>query len=110
MEAAKGKKDIIEPTFVYFPVVDGCAAIAKETGCDYFSVPVQLGVSVNDGSLDTLLIRYLQPSGAEKAINILGHANEYEKKLIAKCIEGLKGNIEKGIDFVANPPKKEESK
>lgn len=48
----------------------------------------------------------MQPNGAEKALNILDQANEYEKKLIKTAIEGLKGNIEKGIDFVKNPPAK----
>ena len=44
MEAVKGKKNIVEPTFVYLPGVSGGDAIAKETGCDFFSVPVELGV------------------------------------------------------------------
>lgn len=87
IKAAKGETGIIEPTFIYLPGVSGGEAIAKETGCDFFSVPVELG-----------------PSGAEKAINILGHANAYEKKLLEAAIKGLKGNIEKGVQFVANPP------
>jgi len=89
MRAAKGEKGIVEPTFVYLPGVSGGEAIAKETGVDYFSVPVELG-----------------PSGAEKALNILGNADEKEKKLIEACVKGLKGNIEKGVDFVKNPPPK----
>ena len=44
MKAAKGETGIIEPTYVYLPGVDGGDAIAKETCCDYFSVPVELGV------------------------------------------------------------------
>jgi malate dehydrogenase len=90
MQAVKGKAGIVEPTFVYLPGVDGGDAIKKETGCDYFSVPVELG-----------------PQGAVKAVNIIGAANEYEKKLLQACYTGLKGNIEKGIEFVKNPPKKE---
>lgn len=93
MQAAKGKTGIVEPTFVYLPGIEGGDAIAKETGCDYFSVPVELG-----------------KDGANKAVNILGSANAYEKKLLDKCCEDLKGNIEKGVDFVKNPPKKEEKK
>jgi len=87
IKAAKGEKGVVEPTFVYLPGVSGGDAIKEETGCDFFSVPVELG-----------------PSGAEKAINILSSANEYEKGLIKKCIEGLKGNIEKGVQFVLEPP------
>jgi hypothetical protein len=44
MKAAKGEKGIVEPTFVYLPGVPGGEAIVKETGCDFFSVPVELGV------------------------------------------------------------------
>ena len=44
MQAAKGEKGIVEPTFVYLPDISGGDAIAKETGCDFFSVPVELGV------------------------------------------------------------------
>ena len=64
-------------------------AIAEETGCNYFSVPVELG-----------------PKGAVKAQNIIGSANDYEKELLKACYDGLKGNIEKGIEFVKNPPEK----
>ena len=45
LKAAKGEKGIVEPTFVYLPGVEGGAAIAEATGVDYFSVPVELGVS-----------------------------------------------------------------
>lgn len=45
IKAAKGEKGIIEPTFVYLPGIEGGDAIAKATGSDYFSVPVELGVS-----------------------------------------------------------------
>ncbi|KAK6432337.1 hypothetical protein LTR95_011488, partial [Oleoguttula sp. CCFEE 5521] len=88
LKAAKGESGIIEPTFVYLPGVPGGDAIAKETGLEYFSVPVELG-----------------KKGAEKAHNIIGQANEYEKKLLKACYEGLGGNISKGVEFVANPPK-----
>lgn len=45
LKAQKGESGIVEPTFVYLPGVSGGDAIAKETGCDFFSVPVELGVS-----------------------------------------------------------------
>ncbi|KAK3673656.1 hypothetical protein LTR78_006561 [Recurvomyces mirabilis] len=93
MKAAKGESNIVEPTFVYLPGVEGGDEIAKETGCDFFSVPVHLG-----------------KDGAEKAVNIVKEANEYEKKLLQKCYEGLKGNIEKGVEFVKNPPPPPEKK
>lgn len=89
IRAAKGESGIVEPTFVYLPGVAGGDEIVKETGLEFFSVPVELG-----------------KDGAAKAVNIVKDANEYEKKLLTKCYEGLKGNIEKGIDFVANPPAK----
>lgn len=46
MRAAKGDKGIVECTYVYLPGVPGGDAIAKETGCDFFSIPVELGVSL----------------------------------------------------------------
>ena len=85
--ASKGKSGVVEPSFVYLPGVPGGEAIAKETGVDFFSVPIELG-----------------KDGAEKAVNVLANANDYEKKLLATAISGLKGNIEKGVSFVANPP------
>ena len=45
IKATKGESGIVEPTFVYLPGVSGGESIQKETGCDYFSVPVELGVS-----------------------------------------------------------------
>ncbi|KAF1812047.1 malate dehydrogenase, NAD-dependent [Eremomyces bilateralis CBS 781.70] len=88
IRAAKGETGIKEPTFVYLAGVEGGKAIAEATGCEYFSVPVELGTE-----------------GAVKATNIVGDANEYEKKLLEKCYEGLKGNIAKGVEFVNTPPK-----
>ncbi|EAW08599.1 malate dehydrogenase [Aspergillus clavatus NRRL 1] len=89
IKAAKGQSGIVEPTFVYLPGITGGDEIAKEAGADFFSTLVELG-----------------PNGAEKAINILQGVTEQEKKLLEACIKGLKGNIEKGIDFIKNPPPK----
>lgn len=47
-----------------------------------------------------------QPAGAKQAHNIVGSANDYEKKLLEACYAGLKGNITKGVEFVKNPPPK----
>ena len=44
IKATKGEKGIVEPTYVYLPGVAGGDEIAKKTGVDYFSVPVELGV------------------------------------------------------------------
>jgi malate dehydrogenase len=35
-------------------------------------------------------------------------ANDAEKKLLETCYKDLKGNISKGIEFVQNPPQKEQ--
>lgn len=45
LKAAKGEKGIVEPSYVYLPGVPGGEAIAKATGIDFFSVPIELGVS-----------------------------------------------------------------
>jgi len=45
IRALNGQSGIVEPTFVYLPGVEGGAEIAKITGCEFFSVPVELGVS-----------------------------------------------------------------
>src|SRR5690349_18621772 len=47
IKASKGEKGIVEPSFVYLPGVEGGAAIAKTTGTEFFSVPIELGVSLN---------------------------------------------------------------
>ena len=44
LKALNGETGIIEPSFVYLPGVPGGEEIAKETGVDFFSVPIQLGV------------------------------------------------------------------
>ena len=62
IQAVKGKAGIVEPTFVYLPGVDGGDAIKKESGCVFFSVPVELG-----------------PQGAVKAVNILGKISKISK-------------------------------
>ncbi|KAI6767877.1 hypothetical protein HG530_005886 [Fusarium avenaceum] len=89
LRAVNGEKGLVEPSYVYLPGVPGGEAIAKETGNDFFSVPIELG-----------------PNGAEKAINPLEGITEKEKALLAKATDGLKGNISKGVSFVHNPPQK----
>lgn len=46
VRAVKGEKGIVEPSFVYLPGVSGGDAIQKATGCEFFSVPIELGVSI----------------------------------------------------------------
>lgn len=55
IKAQKGESGIVEPTFVYLPGVAGGDAIAKETGVDYFSVPVELGVGCSPSLYDITL-------------------------------------------------------
>lgn len=45
LKAAKGESGIIEPSYVYLPGVPGGEEIAKTVGVEYFSVPIELGVS-----------------------------------------------------------------
>lgn len=46
LKAKKGEKNVIEPAFVYLPGVPGGEEIQKATGVDFFSAPIQLGVSL----------------------------------------------------------------
>lgn len=87
IRAARGESGIIEPTFVYLPGVEGGAEIQKLTGCDFFSVPTELG-----------------PEGVKKVFNVVSGANDYEKKLLEACYKGLTGNIAKGVEFIVSPP------
>jgi len=88
LRAVKGETGIVEPSYVYLPGVPGGEEVKQITGQDFFSVPIELG-----------------PSGVQKAINIVGKANDYEKKLLVEAYKGLSGNISKGVEFVLNPPK-----
>jgi len=86
LKAIKGAKGVVESSYVYLPGVPGGAEIAKKTGLDFFSVPIELG-----------------PNGAEKAVDILVDITPKEKELLDKSISGLKGNIEKGVSFAHSP-------
>lgn len=57
IKASKGEKGIVEPTYVYLPGVSGGEAIAKETGVDYFSVPIELGVRVKKIPLPKMIAK-----------------------------------------------------
>ncbi|KAF4783627.1 malate dehydrogenase [Colletotrichum scovillei] len=89
LKALKGEKGLVEPSYVYLPGVPGGEEIAKKTGVDFFSVPIELG-----------------PNGAEKAIDILGDITEKEQKLLEAAVAGLKGNIQKGVEFAHKAPQK----
>jgi hypothetical protein len=45
LKAAAGEKGVVEPSYVYLPGVPGGDAIAKTVGVEFFSVPIELGVS-----------------------------------------------------------------
>lgn len=51
IKASKGEKGLVEPSFVYLPGVQGGDAIAKATGTDFFSVPIELGVSARSNMM-----------------------------------------------------------
>lgn len=105
IKAAKGQKGIIEPSYVYLPGIDGGDAISKETGVDYFSVPIELGVSLDLVWTNRVrVLNAVKPLGAEKAQNVLSSITLEEKRLLEACKTGLKGSIEKGIQFIAKSP------
>ena len=62
IKAAKGEKGIVEPTFVYLPGVAGGDEIAKATGLEFFSTPVELGVSLQFSSVLRQLTDILDPA------------------------------------------------
>ncbi|GAB1197304.1 hypothetical protein APSETT444_006597 [Aspergillus pseudonomiae] len=95
IKASKGQTGIVEPTFVYLPGIPGGDEIVQATGVEFFSTLVTLGANT-----------IKQTNGAEKASNVLEGVTDKEKKLLEACTKGLKGNIDKGIDFVKNPPPK----
>jgi malate dehydrogenase len=79
LKAAQGEKGVIEPAFVESPLF-------KDQGVDFFSTNVELG-----------------PNGVEK-IHEIGQVTEHEQKLIDVAVGQLKGNISKGVKFVAENP------
>lgn len=45
LKGAAGEKNIVQPSFVYLDGIDGGAQVKSIVGTDFFSVPVQFGVS-----------------------------------------------------------------
>jgi len=81
LKAAQGQKGVIEPTFVDSPLY-------KDQGVTYFASNVTLG-----------------PNGVEE-IHPVGKITEFEQGLLDVCLKDLKGNIEKGVQWVAENPAK----
>ncbi|TPX31645.1 malate dehydrogenase [Synchytrium microbalum] len=75
IEALGGKKGIVEPTYVFSPVM-------ADKGVEFFATNVELGTE-----------------GVAK-IHPLGTLSDYEKKLIDAAVPELAANIKKGVDFV----------
>ncbi|KAA8915161.1 hypothetical protein TRICI_002706 [Trichomonascus ciferrii] len=46
LKGAAGEKNVIEPSFVYLDGVDGGSKVKESVGVDFFSVPVEFGVSI----------------------------------------------------------------
>ncbi|KAI9248199.1 malate dehydrogenase, NAD-dependent [Sporodiniella umbellata] len=82
--AVAGKSGVVECTYVHLDAdKSGAESIKKLVGdLDYFSVPVELGAN-----------------GVQKILPI-GNINDFEKKLLNEASPELKGNIEKGSNFV----------
>lgn len=56
IRASQGQSGIVEPTYIYLRGVTGGEEIANETGVEFFSTLVELGVSVSTSSAQTILI------------------------------------------------------
>lgn len=83
LKAINGESGIIEETYLYLPGIPGGKDIAATLGVDYFAVPVEFGTE-----------------GAVKAYPI-GSLSDYETNLLKIAVEELKGNVSKGVQFVA---------
>jgi len=83
--AARFVDSLIEGAYMKKPVVE-CAYVesplAAADGCSFFASAIELG-----------------PSGAEKILPI-GQLSDYEQGLYKACVEQLKANIAKGVNFV----------
>lgn len=85
LKGAAGESGIVEPSFVFLDGIDGGKEVKEIVGTDFFSVPVEFG-----------------PEGAVKVQNPLTKASDYEKGLLKVAVEGLTGNITKGVEFIVN--------
>ena len=72
LKAKAGGKNVVEPTFVESPLF-------KDRGVPFFASKVTLG-----------------PKGVQE-IHPVGDITPFEQKLLDKCLEDLKKNIEKGM-------------
>ena len=105
LKAKSGKSGIVEPAFVYLPGVPGGEATLKQVeDIEFFSVPVELGVSDGACTGCVCCLREKQTDGVAKAKTI-GSISEFEKKLLAAALPELKSNIEKGVAFVKSSSK-----
>lgn len=84
LKGAAGEKGIVEPSFVFLDGIDGGKEVKALVGTDFFAVPVEFG-----------------PEGAVRVQNPLSKASAYEKELLKVAIDGLSGNITKGVEFIA---------
>jgi malate dehydrogenase len=74
LKALSGQKGIVEPSYVFSPVM-------KEKGIEFFATNVELG-----------------KEGVEK-IHAIGPMNAFEEKLLDAAVPELKKNIAKGVEF-----------
>lgn len=82
LRAIQGEAGVQEPAFVYLPGVQDGQEVRKAAGnIDFCAVMVELG-----------------SSGVKRVIP-WGSISDYESKLLETAVNGLKGNIEKGVGF-----------
>ncbi|ANB15275.1 malate dehydrogenase MDH1 [Sugiyamaella lignohabitans] len=91
LRGAKGESNVVEPSFVYLDgkAIAGADKVKEAVGVDFFAVPIEFG-----------------PSGATKVVDVLSGISDSEKKLLSVAVEGLSGNISKGVDFIVNSASK----
>merc|ERR1712000_514073 len=64
-----------------------------------FAEKVMKAAKGESGIVEPTFVYLPGVAGGDEAVNIVKDANDYEKKLLQKCYDGLKGNISKGIEF-----------
>ncbi|ORZ15577.1 malate dehydrogenase [Lobosporangium transversale] len=83
--SVRGKRGVVESTFVHLPGNPGSEWNQRFTGLDYFAQDVELG-----------------PDGVAKVLALPELSTE-EQALVKIAINELKGNVTKGVKFITEP-------
>lgn len=105
LKAAKGAKGLVEPSYVYLPGVPGGKEIQDIVGSEFFSVPIELGVSARRPPLRRNQLTVCSPTVPRRPSTSLGTSLPRRRLCLKLLSRASKATLRRALPLPTKPPR-----